>query len=112
GATAGILTITGQVNDLGAGHNLTKEGPGEIFLDPLNSLAGNGYRGNTTINGGILAIGHPFALGVGSPSFMTTVNSNIPESGTLALQYVPNPLLQIAPQYLNTDQNGNVIGFQ
>jgi autotransporter-associated beta strand protein len=110
GATADKLTITGQISDSGGGHNLTKEGPGEVFLEPLNVTAGNTYRGNTTVNGGTLTIGHPFALGVGG--FRTTVTSTLTESGTLAINYVSNPQLLIAAQYLNTNASGTVVGFK
>jgi autotransporter-associated beta strand protein len=110
GASAGAqLSITGQVSDRGAGHNLTKEGAGIVYLDPLGEVAGNTYRGTTTVNAGILEVGHPFALGAGGA--MTTVNTSISESGTLALVYTPDPQLQIAPQYLNKDSTGNVTGF-
>src|SRR5207253_2113358 len=98
GASAGVMIINGVISDLGAGHNLTKEGPGKVYLDPLNVLAGNTYRGNTYVNGGMLSIGHPFALGPGGAS--AVVNANPGESGTLALEFTPSNNLLIAAQYL------------
>ncbi len=106
------LTINGQISDTGSGHSLTKEGLGEIFLEPFNVLAGNTYRGQTIINGGILSIGHPFALGPGGTTANEAiVNSDPTESGTLAIDFTGNPAVMIAPQYLYYDANGNPDGF-
>jgi autotransporter-associated beta strand protein len=82
------LTINGVISDLGSGHALTKEQPGQIILDPLNNAAGNTYRGLTTVNAGTLTIRHSHALGTGDAG--TVVNSGALESGTLDLQFVPN----------------------
>jgi uncharacterized delta-60 repeat protein len=91
GATAGSLVINGQIGDFGAGHSLTKEGPGAVVLDPLGTAAGNTYRGHTYINAGILGIRHSLALGPGgSTSDSAVVNSTPAESGTLQLQWIPN----------------------
>lgn len=97
------LTINGVLGDFGAGHSLIKEGPGEVFLDPLNTASGNTYRGNTIVNGGLLTVGHPFALGPGGQR--TTVNAAPAESGSIALKYLNDPTQPIAaplidPQYL------------
>jgi large repetitive protein len=82
GASAGALNITGQVNDLGAGHNLTKEGPGQVIFSAANS-----YRGTTTINNGILTIRNGLGLGAaGTPQNGTFVNSTASQSGTLQLE--------------------------
>jgi autotransporter-associated beta strand protein len=97
GSTTGTLTITGQISDLGAGHNLTKEGLGEIFLNP-QFANGNTYRGTTTVNGGLLAIGHPFALGPGGQT--TTVNSTTAESGTVGVDWTNTSNPFIPAQYL------------
>ncbi len=85
GGPTGTLTINGQISDTGSGHNLTKEGLSELVLAP--PVAGNAYRGTTTINGGILQIQNPLALGSGDGSVNTavTVNQSITESGTLQL---------------------------
>jgi autotransporter-associated beta strand protein len=83
GASAGAdLTITGQITDLGAGHNVTKEGAGTIGF-----AAANSYRGTTTVNNGILQIQNARALGSadGTPATGTVVNSTITKSGTLQL---------------------------
>jgi large repetitive protein len=92
------LTITGVIGDASS-QSLTKEGAGTLFLNPLNTLAGNTYHGNTFVNGGQLQIGHPFALGAGGAR--TTVNASILESGSLSLNYANNPAVLIDPKYLN-----------
>ncbi len=88
------LTIQGQIFDTGTGHSLTKEGFGTVVLDPLRTAQGNIYRGQTFVNGGVLAIRHSRALGNQSPLAGvndTVVNSTPDESGTLRLEFVPNP---------------------
>src|SRR5581483_5289194 len=101
GFTAGPLTINGVISDLGV-RSLTKEGPGTLTLEPFGNLLGNTYRGTTTVNGGILAIGHPFALGTGGTTAnATTVNHSLTESGTLELAFSNNPQVLIDPQYYN-----------
>src|SRR5262245_24333185 len=75
GAAAGSLNITGQISDSGAGHNLSKEGAGQIIF---SHVGGNTYRGLTTINNGILTIRDPLALGpaAGTPEAGTLVNKS------------------------------------
>jgi autotransporter-associated beta strand protein len=87
GATSqGTLTITGQISDLGAGHNLTKEGAGMVVFTNANT-----YRGLTTINNGILQIQNPLALGPdaahggGTAASGTIVNSSLTEVGQLQM---------------------------
>lgn len=99
---ADTLLIHGVVSDLGSGQGLIKDGPGKLHLVPLNSLVGNTYRGKTTVTGGMLAISHPFALGEGgTANNFTVVNNSLSQSGTLALDFLNHPQLQIANQYLN-----------
>ncbi len=88
-ATA-VMTFSGQISDLGAGHNLTKAGPGTVIFTTTNT-----YRGTTTINNGILLIEDPMALGntptnaqVNGGPLQTIVNTGPSGSGTLQL----NPL--------------------
>jgi large repetitive protein len=82
GASANsMMHITGVISDTGAGHNLTKEGTGQLFLDAANT-----YRGLTTINDGILTVENGSALGAGgSAQSGTVVNSSPSEQGTLQL---------------------------
>ncbi len=87
GSAAGSLNISGQISDLGAGQNITKEGVGEIVFSNANT-----YRGTTTINNGTLTIENPLALGEplpggATPSLAngTVVNQSISEVGTLKL---------------------------
>jgi autotransporter-associated beta strand protein len=88
GATAGSLNISGQISDLGAGQNLTKEGLGQIIF---SHAGGNTYRGLTTINNGILTIEDPLSLGPdashggGTAASGTLVNQVGGETGTLQL---------------------------
>ena len=83
GATAGTLAITGVITDTGSGHNLIKEGAGEVRLD---SPGGNTYRGQTVVNNGVLSVGHPRALGAaGSVASGTTVNQTLTGAGQLRL---------------------------
>jgi autotransporter-associated beta strand protein len=92
GAQAGSLVIQGVVSDRGQGHSLTKEGPGRVVLDPLHSASGNTYRGQTIVNNGTLAIRHSLALGPGgSAADGAIVNAGPSESGTLQLEFIPNP---------------------
>src|SRR5262249_14599412 len=82
GAASGTtLTITGTVSDLGAGHNLTKEGQGKVIL-----AAANSYRGLTTVNDGTLTVENPLALGASGTSLnATVVNKSLTKAGTLEL---------------------------
>ncbi len=83
GSNAGSLNIMGQISDNGAGHNLTKDGIGQIVF---GHVGGNTYRGTTTINNGILQIEDPFSLGTaGTAANGTIVNSSLNGSGTLQL---------------------------
>ncbi|MFO0966487.1 MAG: hypothetical protein U0793_13005 [Gemmataceae bacterium] len=59
-ATGGSLNISGLIQDNGAGHNITKEGGGQLIF---SHVGGNTYRGLTTINNGILTIQDPLSLG-------------------------------------------------
>lgn len=82
GGPAGTLEITGEISDLGAGHNLTKEGAGQIILSNANT-----YRGLTTINNGVLTIRNPLALGLGGAATNgTVVNQTLTGRGTLQLE--------------------------
>jgi autotransporter-associated beta strand protein len=83
------LTITGQIGDLGAGFGISKEGPGQIVLDPINAdgtPAANTYRGQTVIDNGILTVQQPQALG-NSPTWQNQVivNTSLVGAGTLQL---------------------------
>jgi autotransporter-associated beta strand protein len=105
--SASSLTITGQISDNGAGHDLTKEGVGQVvfdpnYVDPLNPTGpmrhDNTYRGRTIVNNGLLTIRSPGSLGdaltsgVEDPTKGTIVNSSVAETGTLQLQFDPNEL--------------------
>ncbi len=101
GAPDAALTISGVITDLGAGHNVTKVGVGEVIFATANS-----YRGTTTVQNGILDIQNPLALGPGDGSSLTgvTVNQQVAadgtvlSSGTLRLDFVNN--------LASTDPNG------
>ena len=81
GSNAGTLTITSTVSDLGAGHNLTKEGVGTIVFAHDNT-----YRGLTSINNGVLVIETPLGLGVGGTAANgTVVNHTTTKTGQLQL---------------------------
>ena len=85
----GALTITGVIGN-NVPHNLTKEGAGEIILDPRNPggiYLGNTYGGQTIINNGIVDIENPNALGTGddTASTGTVVNNTLTEAGTLEI---------------------------
>ena len=126
GANAGTtLTVTGLINDLGAGYNLTKTGPGTVVFA---RQGGNSYRGQTIINNGVLTIQDPLSLGAGSDvtkpqsntfGAATIVNYNdiTGEAGTLALNFVslaandPNGVLQNPSLPFNPVTNPYV-GFQ
>jgi autotransporter-associated beta strand protein len=100
GSNAGSLDIQGIISDLGSGHDLTKEGPADITLDPINAPGtlpgdtGNIYRGRTFVNAGTLTIRHSYALGNQAPEAGvndTVVNSTPNRSGTLQLEFNVNP---------------------
>ncbi len=82
GTGEGTLTIAGIISDNSTGHNLTKEGTGEIIF-----TAANTYRGMTTINNGILDIQNSKALGLsnGTAASGVLVNSTPLETGTLEI---------------------------
>ena len=102
------LAITGQIsNSSTSPYTLTKEGPGTLYLNPLNA-AGNTYGGNTLVNQGTLSIGHPFALGPGGGT--TIVDSNPQKSGTLALNYTSNPFIPVADLYYAQVQTVTLAG--
>src|SRR5262249_17651857 len=99
------LDITGQISDSGAGHNLTKEGKGEIIFAIANT-----YRGNTTINDGILDIQNGNALGNGrSDQFTTTVNKSLTETGMLQLEDPSGAGFRVGNEFLVL--NGSGVGF-
>jgi len=108
GANAGALIIQGVISDLGAGHNLSKEGPAKVVLDPLGTAAGNTYRGQTFVNAGTLTIRHSLALGNDPTPIQgindTVVQSSTNRSGTLELEFVTNPL--------RIDPNATPTGFK
>jgi autotransporter-associated beta strand protein len=80
GATAGTMRITGQIGDRGAGHNVTKEGPGQVTFASADT-----YRGTTTINDGILQIQNGLSLGPGDNTSATavTVNESVTSAGII-----------------------------
>ena len=83
GVTSGVLTMTGSISDLGAGHSITKVGPGQMILTVADS-----YHGSTTVTLGTLTIENPNALGVsdGTAATETVVQTNINlGSGSLQL---------------------------
>jgi autotransporter-associated beta strand protein len=82
GASAGKLTVTGVISDLGSGHNVTKEGPGTVAFASADT-----YRGSTTINNGALEIQNALSLGTGDNTAATgvLVNQSIGKAGTLQL---------------------------
>ena len=95
GSTAGTLTISGVVGDLGAGHGITKEGTGTVALSGANS-----YRGVTTVNNGILDVENGSALGFGDGTAATgtVVNNTLTEQGTLQIDgsfTIPDELLTL-----------------
>jgi autotransporter-associated beta strand protein len=102
GAAAGSLNITGQISDRGAGHNLTKEGAGQIIFSHANT-----YRGLTTINNGILTIRDPLALGAsGTPASGTIVNTNLIGTGTLQLEDPTGVGFTVLNEQLTLNGNG------
>jgi autotransporter-associated beta strand protein len=82
-AVASILDITGSISDGGAGHNVTKEGTGEVVFGNANT-----YRGTTTINNGVLDIQNPNALGITDGGALTgvTVNESVTAGGGTILK--------------------------
>ncbi len=80
GSLAGDLTIDGVIGDLGAGHGITKEGPGQVDFTQADT-----YRGPTVVNDGVLDIQNGLALGPGDdlPADGVTVNQSTSEFGAL-----------------------------
>ncbi|HSY18732.1 MAG TPA: autotransporter-associated beta strand repeat-containing protein [Candidatus Acidoferrales bacterium] len=78
GASAGALNITGQIGDLGSGHNLTKQGGGVVLFSNPN---GNTYRGVTVINNGTLLVNNTNGSATGANA--VTVASSIVGHGVL-----------------------------
>jgi fibronectin-binding autotransporter adhesin len=123
--TPTVLTISGLVTDTGTGHNLTKEGSGQVIFA---RVGGNTYRGQTIVNNGVLTIEDPLSLGAGADSTKpqsgtplsgTIVNSNSGSgnAGTLQLQFAslnpgdPNGILQNPALPFNAVSN-LYVGFQ
>jgi len=55
-----VLTLAGRIADGGAGHGLTKDGPGTVVLSGSNT-----YAGPTTVNDGLLVINGDQSAAVG-----------------------------------------------
>lgn len=101
-SVATSLNVTGQVTDLGSGHNLTKQGAGRLIFSRDNT-----YRGLTTINNGILTIRHPQALGAqGSLASGTVVNSSVTGSATLQLEAITGPGFTVVDERLTLNGPG------
>jgi autotransporter-associated beta strand protein len=82
GVNSGTLEISGQISDLGSGHNVTKIGAGQLIFSAANT-----YRGSTTIINGILTVRNAQALGTSDGTAATgTLIKNNPVSGTGTLQ--------------------------
>ncbi|HET6573645.1 MAG TPA: MBG domain-containing protein [Fimbriiglobus sp.] len=80
-AAASTLAITGVISDTGAGHDLVKEGQGEVQLNAANT-----YRGLTTVHNGVLTVGNAKALGAdGSVASGTLVTQTLVGAGQLRL---------------------------
>ncbi|HJZ54797.1 MAG TPA: autotransporter-associated beta strand repeat-containing protein, partial [Gemmataceae bacterium] len=109
GANAGVLSITGLINDQGAGWNLIKEGAGEV---QLNSPTGNQYRGLTIINNGILtagsakALGDPANGGAGTAGSGTIVNQTLTGTGQLRLADPAGVGFTVVDEFLTLNGNG------
>ena len=110
GASAGVLNITGAIDDNGSGWNLVKEGFGEV---QLNSPTGNTYRGKTIVNNGILtagsatALGDPAKGGAGTPANGTYVNETLTKAGQLRLADPAGKGFTIVDEYL--ELNGDAV---
>ena len=107
-----VLNITGIISDTGTGHNLTKEGQGEVRL---NSPTGNTYRGLTTINDGILTVGTPTALGTaancgaGTPANGTVVNQTLTDVGQLRIVPLNGTGMTIRDEFLTLNLDGSMV---
>ena len=76
------------ISDNGSGHNLSiggliNQGTGTVILPNANT-----YRGDTTVNNGILEIENPLSLGAGANA-LDSAQSGSPESETI-VNYNPN----------------------
>lgn len=107
GQGQGTLTISGVINDGSGPSSLIKEGTGEIIFSGTNT-----YRGNTTINNGILVAANNWAMGHGPINgksnadnllgTATIVNSTLSETGTFELDgsLAPGGNITLANQLL------------
>jgi len=77
-----VIQINNVVSDTSSGHNVTKEGQGEVQFNAANT-----YRGTTTINDGYLTIGNANALGTADKTKPTgtIVNQTLTKAGQLRL---------------------------
>ena len=83
GADAGTaVNISGSISDSGAGHDVTKEGQGEVRFSNTNT-----YSGTTTINDGVLTAANAGALGTAdlTATTGTTVNETNGKAGQLRI---------------------------
>ena len=109
GADAGVLDITGEVSDSGAGADLLKEGVAEVRLD---SPTGNTYRGVTRVNNGILTAGTGTALGTianggaGSKANGTIVSQTLTKAGQLRLRAASGGGFTVVDEVLTLNGNG------
>ena len=106
GALAGNMTIDGVIGDLGAGHNLTKEGPGEITFTQADT-----YRGSTTVNDGVLDIQNSLALGPGDDMAADGVlvnqsNNTTAKNGTLWIEDPTGVGFTVPKKLLTINGNG------
>ena len=113
GATSGVLTITGVIDDGGAGWGVFKEGPGEVqFFSPT----GNTYRGLTTVDNGILTVGTPKALGdpatggAGAAANGTVVNETLFGAGQLRLADPLGIGFTVVDEWLTLNGDGVLAG--
>src|SRR5262249_46046294 len=110
GAASGTsLNITGQISDLGAGHDLAKVGAGKIIF---SHVGGNTYRGLTTVANGTLTIRDPFALGFGNGTAASgpLVKSTTDGTATLQLE-APSGVGFLVPDELLTLNGGGFGGI-
>jgi autotransporter-associated beta strand protein len=77
----GGITISGQVSDAGAGHQLFKVGNGPLTL---SNPAGNLYRGATIVNAGTLVVTNTSGSGTGIGPVMVNGNAVAGTNGSLA----------------------------
>ncbi|MDB5307092.1 MAG: hypothetical protein JWO38_1294 [Gemmataceae bacterium] len=116
GVAPSVLNITGVISDSGAGHNLNKEGSGEVQLNPVDSVgnpSGNTYRGLTTVDNGVLTVGTGTALGANTtppaapdPRNGVIVNSTLTGSGQLRLLPLNGTGFTVINKYLTLNGDG------